>query len=134
MSFKYTNTKYSLRWNAEKNYIESSIEGDLSDDECVELKKDAIAIASELREKNIHDIRVFLKISNISDSYILNERNKVLLAEGLKFVDRLAVCAEGEKAKSEALKIFDMTYLIFQTIALRVFEEEETALEWLLRE
>jgi len=131
---EYTHKKYSMRWNAEENYIETFIRGDLDSNDCFELRKDALAMASELEEKGISDIRVLLKISDTSETHTIGERNKALLVEGLKFVDRLAVFTEEGSAKEEALRIFDMSYLIFQKIYMRVFEKREEALKWLLEE
>jgi hypothetical protein len=122
-----------MHWNAEKCYVKAFIRGDLNGDDCIELRKDALAMASGLKEKGISDIRVLLKISDTSETHTIEERNKILLVEGLKFVDRLAVFTEEGSAKEEALKIFDISHFVFEKIYMRVFEKREDALKWLLK-
>ena len=125
---------YRVSWDKERRFITTRFLEDPTNDDCKELKEEAHALGLRLKKEGEENIRIFLDIRAVSESYSLSDRNRALLVEGLEYVDRMAIITAGKHGMKESLDLLAIVKILFTRKDIKFFKDEDDAMQWLLKE
>lgn len=130
----YETQKYSLVWDQEKGIARSVLFDGFCFDSAIQLKKEALDMAQNIKALGVAKALVLTDIRNLSEEYRLDIRTRAILLDAMESVDKMAfVIARRPNILQILTDFLDAVNFVVRGRRMAYFETEEKAEEWLLK-